>query len=317
MERSQITHIKVVDSHTGGEPTRLVVSGGPDLGSGSLSERREIFRRHHDTFRSAVVNEPRGSDAVVGALLCEPVDPSATAGVIFFNNVGYLGMCGHGTIGLLATLSYMGRIRPGVHRIETPAGTVTATLHPDGRVSVQNVPSYRHLKQIEVEVPGRGKIRGDVAWGGNWFFLINNHPMHLSLEELDALTEYTWTVRQQLERNGITGRDGAEIDHIELYGPSSLQGVNSKNFVLCPGKAYDRSPCGTGTSAKLACLYADGKLREGEIWRQESIVGSVFEGFVTAQNGEVIPTITGSAFVNAEAELILDEKDPLCLGIRR
>lgn len=317
MERDNMHYIKVVDSHTGGEPTRLVVSGGPDLGSGPLAERREIFRRQHDTFRSAVVNEPRGSDAMVGALLCSPVDASATAGVIFFNNVGYLGMCGHGTIGLLASLFYMRRIQPGIHRIETPAGTVTATLHPDGKVSVQNVHSYRYLKQIEVDVPGRGKICGDVAWGGNWFFLINDHPMRLSLEELDALTEFTWTVRQQLERNGITGTDGAEIDHVELYGPSSLPGVNSKNFVLCPGKAYDRSPCGTGTSAKLACLYADGKLREGETWRQESIVGSVFEGFISVDNGHVIPTITGSAYVNAEAELILDESDPLCLGIRR
>ena len=310
-------HIKVVDSHTGGEPTRLVVEGGPDLGTGPLSERREIFRRDHDTFRSAVVNEPRGSDAMVGALLCEPVDPTATAGVIFFNNVGYLGMCGHGTIGLLATLSYMGRVQPGSHRIETPAGTVTATLHPDGRVSVQNVPSYRHLKAVEVDIPGRGKIRGDVAWGGNWFFLINDHPMRVVFEELEALAEYTWTVRQQLERNSITGRDGAEIDHIELYGPSSIPGVNSKNYVLCPGRAYDRSPCGTGTSAKLACLYADGKLREGETWRQESIVGSVFEGSVAVHDGQIIPTITGSAYVNAEAELILDESDPFCLGIRR
>ena len=317
MDRHNIKRIQIVDSHTGGEPTRLVIGGGPDLGRGSLAERREIFRRDHDTFRSAVVNEPRGSDAVVGALLCEPVDPKSTAGVIFFNNVGYLGMCGHGTIGLLATLAYMGRIQPGEHRIETPAGTVTATLRPDGMVSVQNVPAYRHLKGVEVDVPGRGKVRGDVAWGGNWFFLINEHPMQLTLQDLDALTEYTWLVRQQLERQGITGRDGAEIDHIELYGRSSLPGVQSKNFVLCPGKAYDRSPCGTGTSAKLACLFEDGKIRENEVWRQESIVGSVFEGFVTRRDGQVIPTITGSAFVNAEAELVLDENDPFCLGIRR
>jgi 4-hydroxyproline epimerase len=317
MERNHLRHVKIVDSHTGGEPTRLVVGGGPDLGHGPLAERREIFRREHDSFRSAVVNEPRGSDAVVGALLCEPTDPSSTAGVIFFNNVGYLGMCGHGTIGLLATLAFMGRVQPGKHRIETPSGTVTATLHPDGRVSVQNVPAYRHLKQVEVDIPGHGKIRGDVAWGGNWFFLVTEHPMRLSMQDLDALTEYTWKIREQLQRNGITGLDGAEIDHIELYGPSSLPGVDSKNFVLCPGKAYDRSPCGTGTSAKLACLYVDGKLREGQVWRQESIVGSVFEGFVNIQDGHVIPTITGTAFVNAEADLILDERDPFCLGIRR
>src|SRR5947209_18442215 len=129
MPASDCRRIKVIDSHTGGEPTRLVISGGPDLGDGPLAARLERFRQHHDEFRSAVVNEPRGSDVMVGALLCTPVDPRCAAGVIFFNNVGYLGMCGHGTIGLIATLAYMKRMVPGAHRIETPVGVVTATLH--------------------------------------------------------------------------------------------------------------------------------------------------------------------------------------------
>jgi len=308
--------VRVVDSHTGGEPTRLVVSGGPDLGSGSLADRLERFRRQHDCFRSAVVNEPRGSDVMVGALLCDPVDVESAAGVIFFNNVGYLGMCGHGTIGLVATLAYLGKLRSGNHRIETPVGIVSAVLHGGGEVTVNNVASYRSAAQVGVEVPGYGKVYGDVAWGGNWFFLVGDHRMELTLGNIDTLTHFTWAIRQALHGSGIAGLDGKEIDHIELFGPSDLPGVDSKNFVLCPGKAYDRSPCGTGTSAKLACLYADGKIREGQTWKQESIVGSVFEGSIKVREGKVYPSITGSAFVTAEADLILDPQDPLRMGIR-
>ena len=308
--------IRVIDSHTGGEPTRLVVSGGPELGSGPLADRLECFRNKHDHFRSAIVNEPRGSDIMVGALLYDPLDSACAAGVIFFNNVGYLGMCGHGTIGLVATLAYMKRIGAGEHKIETPVGTVSAVLHEDGQVTVNNVASYRHEANIAIDVPGYGEVRGDVAWGGNWFFLVRNHTIELIVQNIDSMTTFTWAIRQALRDYGIAGADGKEIDHIELFGPSHLPGVDSKNFVLCPGKAYDRSPCGTGTSAKLACLYADGKIREGQTWKQESIVGSVFEGSVKVRDGKVYPSIKGSAFVNAEAELVLDPRDPLCMGIR-
>jgi 4-hydroxyproline epimerase len=307
--------IRVIDSHTGGEPTRVVVSGGPELPAASPAERLSLLRNRHDAFRSAVVNEPRGSDVLVGALLTEPADPSCAAGVIFFNNVGYLGMCGHGTIGLVATLAHLGRLGPGEHRIETPVGVVTATLHESGAVTVRNVPSHRHRKGVRVEVEGYGPMTGDVAWGGNWFFLVNDHGQELELRNAERLVDCTWKVRQALAREAITGSDGREIDHVELFAPSNRPGVHSKNFVLCPGKAYDRSPCGTGTSAKLACLFADGKLKEGEVWRQESIVGSVFEGSVRVVNGEVIPSIMGSAFVNAEATLLLDPDDPFCWGI--
>ena len=316
MTAKQSQRVRVIDSHTGGEPTRLVVSGGPDLGTGPLAERQERFRSQYDTFRSAVVNEPRGSDVIVGALLCEPVDPTCAAGVIFFNNVGYLGMCGHGTIGLVVSLEYLGRIVPGEHRIETSVGVVSAVLHESGEVTVNNVPSYRSAAGVAVSVPGHGLVRGDVAWGGNWFFLVQDHKMELKLGKVDELTHFTWAIRQALRDNGIMGDDGKEIDHIELFSPSAKPGVDSKNFVLCPGKAYDRSPCGTGTSAKLACLYADGKLSEGQVWKQESIVGSVFEGTVAVRGGKLYPSIKGSAFVNAESDLILDPHDPLCMGIR-
>jgi len=311
-----LTRIKVIDSHTGGEPTRTVISGGPDLGDDSLAVRRERFRDHFDYFRSAITNEPRGSDAMVGALLCEPVDKSCITGVIFFNNVGYLGMCGHGTIGIVATLAYLNRLGPGSYRIETPVGTVEALLDENGEVTVANVPSYRLATKVSVEVKGHGPVTGDVAWGGNWFFLVNDHGQDIALTNLEALTDFTWHIRQSLSEAGITGEGGQEIDHIELFAPSAIDGVDSKNFVLCPGKAYDRSPCGTGTSAKLACLVADGKITDGQIWRQESLVGSIFEGSVRISDNVVHPSIKGSAFITAEADLILDNKDPFCMGIR-
>lgn len=308
--------IQVVDSHTGGEPTRLVVSGGPDLGSGSIRERLVVFRERFDRFRSAIVNEPRGSDAIVGALLCEPSDPSCQAGVIFFNNVGYLGMCGHGTIGLVATLAWLKRIGPGHLRIETPVGIVSAELHEDGAVTVRNVPGYRYRKDVSTTVSGFGTVTGDIAWGGNWFFQVKGEsPIALSLDKLDQLTDFTWRVRQALERDGIAGENGGVIDHIEVFDAPSNPDANSRNFVLCPGKSYDRSPCGTGTSAKMACLYTDGKLKEGEMWVQESITGSIFQGHVQIVDGKIVPFIRGSAFVTSEACLILDEIDPFCWGI--
>ncbi|MEP7362379.1 MAG: proline racemase family protein [Acidobacteriota bacterium] len=313
--------VAIVDSHTGGEPTRVVLVGGPDLGSGTISDRLIRFRAEHDRFRSAVVNEPRGNDVIVGALLCTPVNPAAAAGVIFFNNVGFLGMCGHGTIGLVATLAHMGRIGAGEHLIETPVGDITATLHASGEVSIRNVASYRTRTEVSVHVDGFGPVIGDVAYGGNWFFLVSGHSEEIALGNVEHLTQFAWRIRRALEQHGVTGTDRAEIDHIELVGLASEDSADARNFVLCPGKAYDRSPCGTGTSAKLACLAADGRLGEGELWRQESVTGSVFEGsYVRAGvvNGfdAVIPTIKGSAFVNAEATLILDPGDPFCYGIR-
>jgi 4-hydroxyproline epimerase len=313
---NEIKRVQVIDSHTGGEPTRLVIKGGPDLGTGPLSERLERFRTHHDAFRSAVVNEPRGSDVLVGALLCEPHDPQCDVGVIFFNNVGYLGMCGHGTIGLISTLHHMGKITAGEHWIDTPVGAVKAILHASGAVTVANVRSYRAARQVAVDVPGYGQVKGDIAWGGNWFYLVDNHQQEIALSRVESLTEFTWAIRKALVAQGIRGSDGGEIDHIELFSALENAQANSKNFVLCPGKAYDRSPCGTGTSAKLACLYEDGKLKPGDVWKQASILDTVFEGTVEIRNGEIYPSITGHAFVTAEATLILNPADPFVSGIR-
>ena len=306
--------VRVVDSHTGGEPTRLVLEGGPDLGGGPLAERLQRFRDHFDAYRSAIVNEPRGSDPLVGALLVKPHRGDCGLGVIFFNNVGYLGMCGHGTIGLIASLKHLGELAPGAVKIDTPVGAIEANLSVDGGISVDNVVSYRAAQRVAVEVPGIGKVTGDVAWGGNWFFLISVHGQSIDLPHVDALTDFTWRVRAAINAQGYP-----LVDHIELFAPANVHGAHSRNFVLCPGKAYDRSPCGTGTSAKLACLAADGKLSEGEDWIQESLIGSTFVGryrWSDRSKGEIVPTITGTAHVTGESLLRLDPADPFCWGIR-
>ena len=307
--------IKAIDSHTGGEPTRVVIEGGPDLGQGSMAERRQVFKDHFDSFRSTVVNEPRGNDVMVGALLCEPVNPSNAAGVIFFNNVDCLYMCGHGLIGLLVTMAHMGRIKEGVHTIETPVGEVVATLHDNHTVSLRNVPSYRYRKGVEIDVAGLGRMIGDIAWGGNWFFLVNQHNLNIHLSNVDELTQASWNIRQALQKMGITGAEGALIDHVELFGPPSKSNADSKNFVLCPGKAYDRSPCGTGTSAKVSCLAADGKLKPGQILRQASILDSIFEASYEMNGKDLLPTIKGSAYITAEVQLISQPEDPFFNGI--
>lgn len=324
------SQIRVIDSHTAGEPTRCVLGGGPDLGPGPIAERLERFRRKYDSYRRAILCEPRGSDVLVGALLLEPFDQSCAAGVIFFNNAGYLGMCGHGMIGVGVTLAYMNRIQPGNHRIETPVGIVDLTLHSAARVTIRNVAAYRLASGVEIEVPGYGSVTGDVAWGGNWFFLVRRHSYELARKlnvcDVETLTAFTWEIRRALNQAGIKGANGAEIDHIELFTDAEDPANDSRNFVLCPGKAYDRSPCGTGTSAKMACLAADGRLKPGETWRQEGILGTVFEGSFefeadrpaggTVATGQPIrPTISGSAYVTAESTLRFDQGDPFRLGV--
>jgi 4-hydroxyproline epimerase len=310
-----VRRVHIIDSHTEGEQTRVVVRGGPALGRGPLNERRDRFREEHDEFRRAIVKEPRGSEAMVGALLCEPHDPANSAAVIFFNNAGYLGMCGHGTIGVIVTLEHLGRLRPGRNTVETPVGPVLTEYHPNGTVTFWNVPSFRARARVPLEVPGFGSIVGDIAWGGNWFFLSEGAPVELRVANIGPLTDYCRAIKQALARDRITGGDGKEIDHIELSGPAMGAGNDARNFVLCPGDAYDRSPCGTGTSARMACLAADGRLNDGEPWRQEGILGTVFEGRAELLPEGIRPGITGSAHITGEGDLLLDERDPFCYGI--
>ena len=306
--------IAILDSHTGGEPTRVVLEGGPPLGEGPLSERLDRFRAEYDAFRLAIVGEPRGSGPMVGALLVAPHEPGCAAGVIFFDRESFLGMCGHGTIGVVATLAHLGRIAPGAHRLDTPVGVVEVALGADGRVTLHNVPSYRRAAAVTIEVPGIGPVTGDVAWGGNWFFLVEGHGRRLALDNRAALTDYATRVRDALAASGITGAGGAEIDHVELFGPGA-PGASARSFVLCPSGEYDRSPCGTGTSAKLACLAADGKLDPGARWVQESLVGSRFEArYEPLGDGTIRPTITGTAHVTLEGHLLIADDDPYAWG---
>ncbi len=314
MNASIIKKVRVIDSHTGGEPTRVVIDGGPDLGTGSVADQLVVSRTQHEAFRRALVNEPRGSDVLVGAILVSPQNEDCVAGIIFFDNVQFLGMCGHGTIGVVATLEYLGKISQGEHRIETSVGVVSVELGANGLVSLTNVPAYRKAKSATIEVPGVGSIVGDVAWGGNWFYFVEAHMHELTLQNVDKLTEFAWQIRLAVNAQGFP-----EVDHIVLLGKPSSKNAHSKNFVLCPGKAYDRSPCGTGTSARLACLAADGRLAEGETMVQESIIGSTFLGqyrWLDREAGTIIPTITGQAYVTFDATLLLDERDPYCFGIR-
>lgn len=324
----QLQPIRVIDSHTGGEPTRIIISGGPDLGNGPLAERRDRFREQFDHVRTAVVNEPRGNDFIVGGLICQPYQPNCSAGVIFFNNHDYLGMCGHGLVGLMVTLHHLGMIEIGLHRIDTPVGVVTAHLESHAQVTFRNVPSFRTHRNVVLELEGYGQVIGDIAWGGNWFFLVKNSQEVLRLERAAELTEVTVRIRQQLERAGYSEPEGDWLDHIELFGPPEDAANNSRNFVLCPGGAYDRSPCGTGTSAKLACLAADGELAPGEFWRQESFIGSLFVGryelaapdLKDERAGEtptIIPIITGSAYVCADSNLLFHPEDPFCTGLTK
>ena len=309
--------VQVLDSHTEGEPTRVIVAGGPDLGRGSLAERLMKFRTEFDAVRAGIVCEPRGSEAVVGALLLDPVGLNSSAAVIFFNDVGYLGMCGHGTIGVVTTLAHMGRIAPGLHTIETPVGSVQAELHEDGSVTVNNVPSYRYRTAVTVEVSGYGYFSGDIAWGGNWFFLVGDAPYDLVAENRRELMATATAIRDALQASGIAGVDGALIDHIEFFSAPKDPRNSSRNFVLCPGASFDRSPCGTGTSAKMACLHADGKLASGATWRQEGILGTVFLGSVRElSDGQVSPSIRGRAWMTGESKLLFSGSDPFVDGIR-
>lgn len=310
-----VTTMDVIDSHTEGEPTRVVLTGWPEPPGHTIAERRTFMEREQDALRRGVVREPRGHDAVVGALLTPPERPTAAAGVVFFNDVGYLGMCGHGLIGVVRTLQHVGRVAPGHIELDTPVGPVSAELSDDGVVAIRNVPARVHRTDVTVTVPGLGEVTGDIAWGGNWFFLTELAGVPLTLDHRGELLRLTTAIRDALIRAGITGGDGALIDHVELFTAPSRPDADARNFVLCPGSAYDRSPCGTGTSAKMAVLHAKGRLRLGQRWRQESIVGSMFTGWLEADGDALVPHIQGRAFVTARATLLFDPQDPFRHGL--
>jgi len=303
--------IRVIDSHTGGEPTRTIVSDVPLVGS-SVAERLTDMQNRFDDLRKALIHEPRGSEVMVGALLLPPIDSRNTAGVIFFNNVGYLGMCGHGTIGVVETLRWLGKLQPGVHVLETCVGEVQVLLHEDRRVTLDNVPSYRIAKDLPVTLSSGETLLADIAYGGNHFALVDISHTDSMSRGPNILIQLSTEILQ------LVRHSYPDVDHVELFDRPSSPKWNSRSFVLCPGGQYDRSPCGTGTSAKLACLAADDKLSPGEIWHQESYIGSVFEAsyqWVDKVSKSIRPSITSRAFVNGDLQIIVDPEDPFCWGI--
>ncbi len=306
----------VIDSHTGGEPTRVILDGGPDLGQGPLSDRAHRLAKDHTAFYRSVLLEPRGQPAMVGALLVEPVDPECATGVIYFDADTVLGMCGHGTIGLAVTLAHLGRIGIGTHRIETPAGVVDVTLSDPNTVTVTNIESHRVHRAVSVTVEGLGTVTGDVAYGGNWFFIVDPSPIPVGPGSIRRLTDAAMAIREATEANGIGGEEGQPIDHVIFQDASPKEHVHSRNFVLCPDDTYDRSPCGTGSSARLACLAAEGRLSPGQEIVQESVIGSSYRlSYRPGANGGVVPSITGQAWVTAESRLFFDEADSFRDGI--
>ncbi len=307
--------LRIVDSHTAGEATRVVCQGGPFWNAASPLEWRRILAEHYDHYRRAIIEEPRGHPALVGAWLGPPCSREAVASVVFFNNVGYLGMCVHGTLGLAVTLRYLGQVEADTFQIDTPVGLVSVQLHSDTEASVTNVPSYCYRTNVPVDAFPYGTLMGDIAWGGNWFFLVDEPREHVGPENLERLTALACRIRRALEEQAIRGANGAPIDHVALFGPSNDPSCHSRNFVLCPGGQYDRSPCGTGTSAKLACLAQRGLLAEGVLWRQQGIRGTYFDAWYRRDNEQLIPTLRGAAFITADATLVLDERDPFRYGL--
>ncbi len=315
LHASDIRALEVIDSHTGGEPTRVIVSGWPQPVGVTMENRLQYMVKNQDHLRKASICEPRGHDAMVGALLTPPINSGSITGVIFFNDVGYLGMCGHALIGTVSTLKFMGKIGSGKMRIDTPAGTVSAELGEDGMVTLENVYSYLYKENVKIEVPGLGEVNGDIGYGGNWFFMTDSVPLEPKMENLEALMSTAKLIRKTLEERGIAGPEGEKIDHVEYYGKPVNPRAHSRNFVLCPGNAYDRAPCGTGTSAKLAALHHKGKLKVGELWIQESITGSIYECYLMEKEGQLIPVIRSPAFVVSQTTLFFNPTDPFCWGI--
>ncbi|MFM8735826.1 MAG: proline racemase family protein [Pirellulales bacterium] len=311
--------LRVVDSHTIGEPTRVVVDealvAGLDLGAGSVRDRRDRFRERHDHVRRALVGDPRGVTAMVGVILVPPADPACRYGAFYINRVGYLDMCGHATIGLAVTLGALGAIEPGSFRLETPAGVVAMTWHGGNEASFECVPPRRIAKGLSLSCDDGSRVTGDVATSGLWFFLCRDHGLPVEPAAIPALTARAWSIRRALEARGIAGDGGEVIDHVVLLGPPREPGNDGRAFVLCPDGAFDRSPCGTGTSALVGCLLDDGVLAEGATWRQESVLGGVYAASVRCAGSIVVPTVRGRAWLTAESTLHFTADDPYRTGV--
>jgi proline racemase len=327
--------LQAVDSHTAGEPTRIVTGGLPPVAGATMAEKRAALRIRHDALRRALVHEPRGHDAIVVAYLVPPCHPDAHAGVVFCNDVGYLGMCGHGAIGVATVLVGMGMVpaqEPETRVVlDTPAGLVPCRVAvSNGRaraVTITNVPSFQFRQRAIAAVPGFGKVAADIAWGGNWFAFVEAAQLglHVDKAHLPQLLPAAIAVREALAANGVRGvhpESGEEqlVDHVKLFDALEGPTPGARAMTLCPGTAYDRSPCGTGTSAKLAVLHSKGELGVGEWFTSESVIGTRFRARIAAttqvgQFAAIVPEIEGAAYVTGLQTFVLDPEDPCVHGL--
>lgn len=324
--------IKVIDSHTMGEPTRIIYDGFPKLKGNTMMEKKNDLMEHYDFLRTALMLEPRGHRDMFGALLTEPVHEEAHFGVIFLESNGCLNMCGHGSIGAAAMIVETGMVEvkePYTEVVlDAPSGIIRTKVHVvEGKaveVSILNVPAFLYQQNQEIDVPGWGKIPFDISFGGSFFALVDTEKIGLSLEieNVNRITELGMALLDRMKEEVEVKHpylDITTVDLVEFYGPSKNTEANMKNCVIFGNAQVDRSPCGTGTSAKIATLYTKGELKIGQEFVYESITGSLFRGEVTKEvevggYKAVIPQITGSAYITGINQYIIDEKDPLAYG---
>ncbi|SFR51709.1 proline racemase [Robiginitalea myxolifaciens] len=327
-----------IDAHTCGNPVRVVKSGGPDLHGKDMSEKRQHFLRDFDWIRKGLMFEPRGHDMMSGSLLFPPHDPANDFAILFIETSGCLPMCGHGTIGTVTIAIERGLVIPkvpGKLRMEAPAGLVEIAYHQNEKgkvewVELTNVPSYLAAQDLEIECPDLGPLRFDVGYGGNYYAIIDPQANYAGLEHISAAQILQWSPELRKRINArypnrfihplnSTIRD---VSHILWTGKPLDPGSSGRNAVFYGDKAIDRSPCGTGTSARMAQLHAKGKLSLGESFIHESYIGSTFTGIVadTAEIGPqaaIIPKIRGWAKIYGENTITIDpEDDPYAYGFQ-
>lgn len=321
-----------IDAHTCGNPVRLVAGGGPQLDGATMMERRAHFLAEYDWIRTGLMFEPRGHDAMSGSILYPPTRPDCDVAILFIETSGCLPMCGHGTIGTVTVMIEHGLVRPkvpGLLKLDTPAGLVEARYEMQGdkvtHVRIRNVASYLHATDLSVEVPGLGELRFDVAYGGNFYAIVEPQPTFRDMEDLSTgdIQRLSPLIRRLVnEKYEIVHRDNPAIkglSHVQWTGKPRHPQAHARNAVFYGDRGIDRSPCGTGTSARMAQLAARGDLKEGQDFVHESIIGSLFHGRVealTTVGGApgIIPSIQGEAWVTGLNTIFLYDEEPYTKG---
>lgn len=325
--------LTTVDTHTAGEPTRVLVAGLPFL-RGSMAERRRQLQEEYDSIRTVLMHEPRGHAGMFGAMLMAPANPEADLGVVFMDTGGYLAMCGHGSIGAIAAALATGALErrepETIVVLDTPAGLVRARVETEGggvgRIAVENVPAFLWRSDAEITLGSR-RLHVDIAFGGNFFALVPAHRLGLTVEPccLRDLVQQGMEIRaaieEQLEVVHPLEPDIDSVDLVEIYDEEPEEGIDCRNVVVFGDGQVDRSPCGTGTSAKMAALYAAGRLALGEPFVNQSIIGTCFTGRLLREESvggfsAVVPEIAGHAYVTGLQQFVIDPDDPLKAGFQ-